>query len=175
MDLTSHVERLTQALASAATAGGEDAQEFLDRFVAPLEAAIQLSMLNVLSAAADEITDAMVTGSVEVRLRSGNPEFVVTPDADGKSGRDVTDDSTVRELPVLAPALLADDGATLRVSLRLPERLKTTVEEIAGRNGLSLNAWLVRAAATAAEWEDRRGSGGRRGMQVGQNVTGWIR
>src|SRR5262249_62345141 len=50
----------------------------------------------------------------------------------------------------------ADEGERLisRINLRLPERLKAQVEQAADREGLSVNAWLVRAAAAALERTD---------------------
>ena len=36
-------------------------------------------LLDALSAAADEITRELAPGSVELRLRAGEPDFVVTP------------------------------------------------------------------------------------------------
>lgn len=44
----------------------------------PLESATRLTMLNVLSAAMDEITLELAPGSVDVRLRGLDPDFVVT-------------------------------------------------------------------------------------------------
>ena len=45
-----------------------------------------------------------------------------------------------------------DDERTMsRINLRLPERLKARVEQAAASEGLSVNAWLVRAAAAALE------------------------
>jgi hypothetical protein len=49
------------------------------RSTAALESAVRLMLLDALSAAADEITLELAPGSVEVRLRAGDPDFVVTP------------------------------------------------------------------------------------------------
>ena len=43
------------------------------------------------------------------------------------------------------PTPVDDEGGTARLTLRMPERLKSRVEEAAGREGISTNAWLVRA------------------------------
>lgn len=56
MDLTPYVDNLRRELAVAAEAGGEEARELAERLTAPLESATRLTMLNVLSAAMDEIT-----------------------------------------------------------------------------------------------------------------------
>ena len=59
--------------------GGDDARALAERLTAPLESAIRLMLLDALSAAADEITRELAPGSVELRLRGGEPDFVVTP------------------------------------------------------------------------------------------------
>src|SRR3954453_15195031 len=79
MDLTQYVENLRRELAIAAGAGGGDAPAPAGRLTAPLEPAVRLMLLDALSAAADEITRELAPGSVELRLRAGEPDFVVTP------------------------------------------------------------------------------------------------
>src|SRR4051794_14632350 len=143
MDLTPHVEQIRSRLAVAAEAGGDEARALAERLTAPLDSAIRLMLLDALSAAADEITRELAPASVELRLRAGEPEFVVAP-ATG-------DDEPAERVPeALRPAPAgAEEGATARVNLRLPEQLKAGVERAASRERLSVNAWLVRAVATA--------------------------
>ncbi|MGZ6644086.1 MAG: hypothetical protein ACXVFT_19970 [Solirubrobacteraceae bacterium] len=167
MDLTPYVENLRRELAVAADAGGEDARALAERLTAPLESAVRLMLLDALSAAADEITRELAPASVELRLRTGEPDFVVTPAVTDDAGAPASDE------PPLAPPE-ADEGATARINLRLPEQLKAGVEQAAGRERLSVNSWLVRvvAAAVARDGRDRpRQPGGR----VGQTYTGWVR
>ncbi len=163
MDLTQYVEKLRHDLAVAADAGGEDARALADRLTAPLEAATRLMLLDALSAAADEITRELAPGSVDLRLRGGEPDFVVTPAA--------TQELAEPE-PEAPPAPEADEGATARINLRLPEQLKAGIEQAAARERLSVNAWLVRAAAAAVARDDRAPR--QRGGRVGQTFTGWV-
>ena len=79
MDLTAYVARLREELAGAAELGGTDARALAERLTAPMESAFRLALLDALSAAADEITRDLAPGSVELRLRGGEPGFVVTP------------------------------------------------------------------------------------------------
>src|SRR3954471_1815022 len=65
MDLTPHVEQIRGQLAVAAEAGGDDARALAERLTAPLESAVRLTLLDALSAAADEITRDLAPGSVE--------------------------------------------------------------------------------------------------------------
>jgi hypothetical protein len=170
MDLNPYIETLRRDLAVAAEAGGDEARALAERLTAPLESSVRLALLDALSAAADEITRELAPGAVELRLRSGEPEFVV---AAAPAAEPAEDD---REPLAPPPGPDADDGATARINLRLPEQLKAAVEQAASRERLSVNAWLVRIVAGAVSGRDDRTSGqGRRGGRPGQSFTGWVR
>lgn len=172
MDLTPYVDTLRRELAVAAEAGGEDARELAERLTAPLESATRLTMLNVLSAAMDEITRELAPGSVDVRLRGLDPDFVVTlPPTD--SGSTAAAPVPAEPLPAQAPAD-GDEGGTARVNLRLPAHLKARAEEAASREGLSVNAWLVRAVSAAVDGGTRPRTP-ERTRTAGQSFTGWVR
>ncbi len=157
MDVSPYVERLRSDLAIAAGAGGEDARALAERLSAPLESAIRLLLLEALSAAAGEITAELAPGSVEVRLRGGDPEFVVVP-------------APADEAAPPPPAAEPEEAVTARINLRLPEQLKADVEQAAARERQSVNTWLVRAATSALA----QGGTPPRG-RVGQSYTGWVR
>ncbi|MGW1201104.1 hypothetical protein ACWD4B_35475 [Streptomyces sp. NPDC002536] len=172
MDLTPYVDNLRRELAVAAEAGGDDARELAERLTAPLESATRLTMLNVLSAAMDEITRELAPGSVDVRLRGLDPDFVVTPPpADIGPAEAVAAPAAPLAPP---PPAEGDEGGIARVNLRLPAHLKARAEEAASREGLSVNAWLVRAVSAAVE-----GGAQPRATQktrtIGQSFTGWVR
>ncbi|WP_129841314.1 hypothetical protein [Streptomyces sp. RFCAC02] len=172
MDLTPYVDTLRRELAVAAEAGGEDARDLAERLTAPLESATRLTLLNVLSAAMAEITRELAPGSVDVRLRGLDPDFVVTPPP-AESGATVAPAAATEAFTAPAPAE-GDEGGTARVNLRLPAHLKARAEEAAGREGLSVNAWLVRAVSAAVDGGARpRATEGAR--TVGQSFTGWVR
>jgi len=166
MDLTPHIDTLQRDLAVAADAGGPEARAVAARLTAPLESAVRLMLLDALSAAADEITREIAPGSVELRLRAGDPEFVVTPAAAADPAEPAPDDP-----PAALPD--ADDPATARINLRLPEQLTASVEQAAARERLSVNAWLIRALAAAVAHDDRRPR--QRGGRIGDSYTGWVR
>jgi hypothetical protein len=154
----------------------------------PLESSARLVLLDALSEAAGEITRELAPGSVDVRLRGRDPEFVVTaPPADIavdeapgqgalRSALAGAIEVTMGVRPPATSAEDADDGGTSRITLRLPEHLKPRVDDAAARAGLSVNAWLVRAVAAALDPEgpgpdiDRRG-----GTQLGRSYRGWAR
>jgi hypothetical protein len=178
MELEPYVEKLREQLAVAAAAGGEDALLLAQRLTAPLESAVRLTLLDALSAASAEITSELAPASVEVRLRAGEPEFVVTvPPAETAGEQTESPESTGPWAPGAA-AVAAGEAATARINLRLPDQLKSQVEQSADREGLSINAWLVRAVAAAVD-RGQPGAGPGPGQQrtprSGQRYTGWAR
>ena len=166
MDLTHYVENVRRDLATAAEAGGDEARALAERLSAPLESAIRLMLLDALSVAADEIPRELAPGSVELRLRSGEPDFVVTP----APGDEAAEPAPVEPAP--APPE-GDEAATARINLRLPEQLKAGIEQAASRERLSVNSWLVRTAGAALAPDDGRPR--QRDGRVGQGYTGWVR
>jgi hypothetical protein len=136
MDLTDHVEALRAALTTAAAAGGEQARETARLLADTIEPAVRLTLIDALSAMATEVTAALDGPLVDIRVRGRDPEVVVVP--------------AVAE-PVHPPVVDEpdDDGPAARISLRLPDALKSRAEQAAAAAGLSMNAWLVRAVADA--------------------------
>jgi hypothetical protein len=130
---------------------------------------------DALGAAADEITRELAPGSVELRIRGRNPEFVVTPPPVEPGGDDFSD-ASYDSAPDFGPRSFgeADDGGTSRINLRMPDQLKTRVEQAASSEGLSVNTWLVRAANFALDRTDPGRRPGRASSGPGR-YTGWAR
>lgn len=176
MHLDAYVNKLSEQLAVAASAGGEETLSLAQRLTAALDSAVRLTLLDALSAAAAEITSDLAPGSVELRLRGSEPEFVVSVPPAETAG----DQTDSRELTggSATSAAAAGDGATARINLRLPEQLKSQVEQSADREGLSINTWLVRAVAAAVDRGQPgagRGPGQQRTARSGNRYTGWAR
>ena len=162
MELGEYVSDLQRQLVEAAGNGPEEVRAAAERLAAGLDAATRLVLLDALSAAAGEITRELAPGSVDMRLRGREIEFVVTqpnaePDADERSP--ATEDF--------------DDASTSRTTLRLPDALKARVDEAATTDGLSVNTWLVRAIAAALQPKQRRSA--QRALRTGDNFAGWAR
>ena len=171
MNLELYVDNLHRQLVVAAEAGGEEARALAERLVAPLEAAIRLTLQDALAAAAEEITTELAPGSVELRLRGRDPEFVVTPPPADPSAEDPAEGADDR-----TPAVPeGDEGTMSRINRRMRDHLKARVEQAAGSEGLSVNAWLVRAVAAALERTGPPRRRERRASQGAQRYTGWAR
>ena len=162
MELGPYVTDLQRQLADAAANGAEETRAAAERVAAGLDAATRLVLLDALSAAVGEITRDLAPGSVDLRLRGRDVEFVVTP---------ATTEAETDERPVVTVDL--DDASTSRTTLRLPDALKARVDEAAAADGLSVNTWLVRAVAAALDPKQRRTA--QRSLRTGDNFAGWAR
>ena len=147
MNLSRHVEDIRRA-------GGD----------AGSESAIHLALLDLLGEAAAEITADLAPGSVDVRLRGREPEFVVSlPPADAV------------EEPAPSDPVAVDDSEMTRINMRLPDQLKSRIEQAAERDNISINAWLVRAAAAALDRGETRPADSGRVARGGNQYRGWAR
>jgi hypothetical protein len=171
MDLDRYVADLRAQLAAAAEAGDAAARAHAERLNVALEAAVRLVILEVLSDAASEITREIAPGSVDVLLRGRDPVLVVTRPGVPAFAEIASVPADAPDVGETVPPL--DDTVTSRTTLRLPDRLKTRVEQAATEDGLSVNSWLVRAIAAALEPKSRRAA--KRETRDGASVTGWAR
>ena len=142
MDLTPYLETLWADLAAAAAPGGPETTRAAEMLGHSLESSARLALLEALSDAAAEITTRLSDATVEVRLRGREADLVVTV-----LDEPAFAEATAPAATVLPPAV--DGGDLTRLTLRMPEALKTHVEQIAAAEGVSVNAWLVRAVTSA--------------------------
>src|SRR5215469_1375264 len=166
MDLSEYAESLRRELTAITRFASADVAKAAEMISETLDSSVRLALLDVLSAAADEITASLDGATIDVRLTGTQPEFVVN----------------VSQLASEAPESgePGDEAGSARVTLRLSDGLKTRVEAAATTAGLSVNAWLVRAVSRAL---DAQSSGarprsaspppGRRGP--GKRYTGFAR
>ena len=128
MDLTRHVSAVQADLAVSAALGGEEIAEAGRRLADAAASSLQLRLLDLLSEASLELNAQLADGHVELRLAGRDPELVYV--AQG------------------APELPAADAPAeydARITLRLPEFIKVAAESAADVEGISTNAWIVRA------------------------------
>jgi predicted transcriptional regulator len=162
MELGPHVSELQRQLAKSAENGTEETRAVAEQLASGLDAATRLVLLDALSAAAGEISRDLAPGSVDLRLRGREVEFVVSQP---------TTDTEREDVPAASVDL--DDVSTSRTTLRLPDALKAKVDDAAAADGLSVNTWLVRAVAAALQPKQRRYA--QRTLRTGDNFAGWAR
>lgn len=142
MELTTYVERLRAEVAAATELGGPEITAAAQRVLSAVDPAIRLVLLEALTDAAAEITTELPSGSVETRLRGRAVEFVLDGVGAPEGPEETYPQDADRE-PI------DESGDQIRITLRLPEGLKTRAEELAGEVGQSLNSWLVDAVRDA--------------------------
>jgi hypothetical protein len=148
MELSEYTETLRREVATVTRFAGEEVARAGQMIADSLDSSIRLTLLDVLSGAAAEITSRLEDTVVELRLSSGNPAFVVI-----RAPQEPAVPPSPRTPPPTAGASAEaeEETGTSRVTLRLPDGLKARAEAAAARDGLSLNAWLVRAASRALD------------------------
>ena len=128
MDLERHVTAVQSDLAAAAALGGDEVAEAGRRLADAAAPSLQMRLLDLLSEAALGLNAQLPDGHVELRLAGRDPDLVyVAQSAPEASGADVASDYDAR------------------ITLRLPDTLKTAAESAADKDGISTNAWIVRA------------------------------
>jgi hypothetical protein len=134
VQLDSHIQAIQQELAATAALGDEATSEAARRMSDALAATLHLHLLDLLGEAALEIGGQIDSGRVEVRLAGREPELVVITD-------DVPDSTKFG----------FGEESSGRITLRLPESLKSGIEAAAAREGVSTNTWLIRSIARTLE------------------------
>jgi hypothetical protein len=150
MNVAAYVEALQQDLANVAGIGDEAVAEAARRIAAALESSLRLRLTDALGEAAAELTNQLPDGHVEVRVSAGEPELVYVPDPG-------------------APPPSGLEDLTARITLRLPETLKTIVDAAAQEAGVSANTWLLQQIHRSADPNRRNQPGGRRMTGYGQS------
>lgn len=168
MDLSAYVDRLRERVSATTAVSGPGAAEAGEQLLIALDSAVRLTLLEALSDATADISADLPGGSVEVRLRGGDVEFVVQPPPPQQSER---------WEPTLELSSQAESGDQARLTLRLPQELKIGVEAAAERSGQSLNSWLVsriRSSAGPVGESDAAPRGPRTPhRRAGTHHTGW--
>jgi len=165
MELSEYTGVLRGELAAITRFASEDVARAGQMLAEALDSSVRLTLLDVLSAAAADITAQLDDTVVEVRLAGGEPSFVVmsAPPAEPDEASEPT-----------AAADSADESGTARITLRLSDTLKARVEAAAAGEGLSVNGWLVHAAIHELDGPSSTGpQRSRRG--IGQRITGYAR
>jgi Arc-like DNA binding domain len=158
MDLSPYVESVRVGVVNASSLADEQTQHVAERLGTAIESSTRLALIQALSDAAGTISAELAPSSVELRIVGNDPDFVVslqTAEAEPtlllppepESGGEATGEF---------PTVETEDEPVARFTLRLPQSVKARVDEMASSEGISTNAWLIRAVMDALS--DRSGS-----------------
>ena len=135
MQLSETVHGIREDLAGLAGLGDTDVAEAASRLVGAMDGPMTMRILDLLGEAVDELDAQLPSGRVELRVSGREAGLVYVED--GGAG----------------PAVDMGDDQSARITLRLPELLKTQVEQAAARGGVSTNTWIVRALSRSSSAE----------------------
>lgn len=144
MQVEGYVQALRGDLARVAAVGDESTARAAELLAVALESSLGRRLQEALAEAAVELSAQLEQGEVEVRVAAGgDPELVYVDDA--------------------APRAVepADEVFSARITLRLPESLKSRLEAAAAANGVSVNTWLVQTVNRVLEPRPSTAGGGR--------------
>jgi hypothetical protein len=144
MDLNPYVDGLRRDLAVAAGPAGAEVARAAEVLAGSLDNSARLCLLEALSDAAAEITAKLTAATVDVRLRGRDAQFVVTETPPPPPDRPQPPGVGPNQ-PIAAGTGEPESADIARITLRLPEWLKQAVERSCAAEGISVNAWLVRA------------------------------
>ncbi|RCK70048.1 hypothetical protein DT076_08615 [Desertihabitans brevis] len=164
MNIDSYLESVRRGVRNAAALADDRTQQVADQLSAALESTVRLTLVQALADAATEVSAQLAPSSVSVRMDGDEPHFDVTLVEAEDEPEVIAPDE-----PVTEPS--AEDEATARISLRLPQSLKTRVDQLADAQGVSTNVWLTQVITRAImrggrreRWGEERG--GHRGGPV---------
>ncbi len=145
MNLDEYVESVRHGVHNAAALADDHSREVATKLGAALESATRLSLIQALSDAASEISADLAPGSVELRMSGGEPQFVVTTPLSSRDQPTVL----LPEPETAAQSEPGEEEPQSRITLRLPQSVKDKVDQLADVEGVSTNAWLIRAVMDA--------------------------
>jgi hypothetical protein len=144
MQVEGYVQALRGDLARVAAVGDESAARAAELLAVALESSLGRRLQEALAEAALELSAQLEHGRVEVRVAGGDPELVY-----------VDSDAAPRAVEP------ADEVFSARITLRLPESLKSRLEAAAAANGVSVNTWVVQTVNRVLEPRPSTAAGGR--------------
>jgi hypothetical protein len=153
MDLSPYLETVRTGVANAASLADENTQQVAYRLGTAIESTTRLALIQALSDAAGTLSAELAPTSVELRMAGQDPEFVVNVPSAGAEPTLLIPESEPTMTEQGGPEDESDEPLA-RISLRLPASVKARVDEQANKDGISTNAWLVRAVLDALA--DRR-------------------
>lgn len=149
MDITPFVDSIRRDLLAAAEGAGPEARQAAERLGYALDPSARLALMEAISQAAAEITAAMPSGGVDVRLAGRELDFIVDAGTPAAASGPVAPTPPTPPAPPAPPSPPGEEEGLARITLRMPESVKAKAEEAAATAGQSLNTWLVALVRSA--------------------------
>ena len=126
MKTSKFIDLLSGDISALGKLGGPELETAVSRLIPTLTPVLRTRLLEALVEIADELKEQIPGAHLEARVQGDEIELVY-----------VEDDSVIRENP---------SDLNARITLRLPEDLKSRIESAATMEGISLNSWLLKTS-----------------------------
>jgi predicted HicB family RNase H-like nuclease len=143
MQMSLTTDAIRADVAAVGELGDDTVAEVAERISAVLARSLRGRLLDLLSGVAADVSAELPDGRLEVRVAGDDVELIFVPDEQ-------------------AGPIEAEGDLSARITLRLAEGLKTRVEDGATRQGLSVNAYIVRALERSTSQRSPANRGGSR-------------
>lgn len=167
MNLDPYLASVLADLDRATALADEQTREVAAKVAAAVEPALRLAMVHALSDAAANVTSELTDAAVVVRMEGRDPVLSV-------HRTEVA--APLPPAPPMCPTLPSapdvEDGETARVTVRLPQSLKSQLDRLAVEADQSLNTWIVQVLRRAATGVPS-GTDATTPTQSPRRVTGW--
>ena len=148
MKMSLAVDGLRSDVISVGELGDDTVAEAAERIAEVLGRSIPSRILDLLSEVAAEVSAELPDGRVEIRVAGDDVDLAYVEDAPARAaGADGEDGAREAD---------RERDMSARITLRLSESLKARVEEGAAREGISVNAFIVRTLEQGVSSEHKR-------------------
>lgn len=117
---------LSEDIEALGKLGGPELESAVSRLIPTLAPVLRTRLLEALTEIAGEFKEQLPGAHLEARVQGDEIELVY-----------IEDGSVIRENP---------SDLNARITLRLPEDLKSRIESAATKEGISLNSWLLKTS-----------------------------
>lgn len=126
MKMSKFIELLSADITALGKLGGSELESAVSRLIPTLAPVLRTRFLEALAEVADESKEQFPGAHLEARTAGDEIGLVY-----------IEDGSVIRENPM---------DLNARITLRLPEDLKSRIENAATKEGISLNSWLLKTS-----------------------------
>lgn len=126
MKMSKFIDLLSADVKALGKLGGSEFESAVSRLIPTLAPVLRSRLLEALSEIANELEEQLLGAHLEARIQGDEIELVY-----------IQDGSVTRESP---------SDLNARITLRLPEDLKSRIESAATKEGISLNSWLLKTS-----------------------------
>lgn len=126
MKMSKFIHLMSGDIKALGRLGGPELETAVSRLIPTLVPVLHTRLLEAFTEITEEVNEQILGAHLETRVQGDDIELVY-----------IEDGTSIRENP---------SDLNARITLRLPEDLKSRIESAATKDGISLNSWLLKAS-----------------------------